>query len=1233
MKLGFRQGLVSYQKNGLNQPTFLLPSGTANFVAFDVSPTPTVANFAHGGTNVLVNFDVDVPAAWGPLTPGVTAYLYWDIDLLSGAVTRGITTLIPISQLEAPTSPSFDQHWFDLTTTKMKVWNGSKWQEKVRLFAGQVNNGNTSQIVPYTAGSQVGLNVECDAGYLVFDASNPSPLPVKLYPQGEFLTSATPVRMKTTAGTSGVVAAPPNTFIPVRASENIPKFSIVFFSGEDTVGLASSNPALPQPKTPVGIVQEDLDVNEVGTLTQVGEVSWDQWPFDLSAHIGKPVYCGENGEVTPVRPNTLMAYRVGFVKNATTIVFNVDAETLPQIYQADVNDIQINGVSPLTSTPAVVMGERIWTLEMPAATASAAGYATAAQITQLNTATSDIATINGILPTKADVNHTHIIGDVTGLQGALDALTASLATKTDRIVPASPGNFASLTVSGNLADSGYSSASFAPVSHTHIIAEITNLQTVLDGKSDVGHTHVIADTTGLQAALDGKAPLVHLHAISDVTGLQTALNNKSDVGHTHVMADISGLTAALSLKSDVGHTHVIAEVTGLQAALDSKAAIFHTHVIGDVTGLQTALDGKVSKAGDTMTGALTLSGDPVLPLQAATKQYVDANIFTIGSIDQHTDVDTTTAPPAVGDTLKWNGTNWVPGADNVGGTMSSFDVTNGLPGEGNRTFTVSNGGAVTFTNLEVDQTNGTVTLIPLHIKSVYNGTDIQKFPNDNASSVNHPMQLVIGSGLTATVTGTWNESLLLTAAGGVAQPAAQVVFGTDTGVSSDAFFLYDPISRAFLVNTDGGGFGTVQDDAADGDVLITTANNSSTTGAAHLRLTGSGGGVSNVELVAGRNDTATALPGGSVAITAGVSVNQNGGSISLTAGNSTNVVGPFDGGSINLTAGETLSSGVGGQVNITAGAGLASGGALSLAAGNGTGSPSDGGLVNIAAGSGYASGGGITLSAGAAAQTGGNVFIEGGQGQTQGGSVTLNAGINPTTPSSGGSVILQTDAAERLAITADGDWRVNGTSGTAGQVLTSNGVGSTPTWQDAAGGGGSGLRIQTYAFGMPSSSQFNGSSNSGWNINSIHNPPLPAFVDIDGTFPDRLVTLEGGVFRIRVNCTIGVTGETTILPDDLTAFGFELNTTGSVFGGNPTYHVRYSSSSPSGNMLELQGFAGFPLTNAATTFNWTDEFILQAGAGVTFAPILYIYNYVNTTTEFIATMVVTVEKISDDVGP
>ena len=122
---------------------------------------------------------------------------------------------------------------------------------------------------------------------------------------------------------------------------------------------------------------------------------------------------------------------------------------------------------------------------------------------------------------------------------------------------------------------------FAASSHTHTIANITGLQAELDGKALASHTHTIANITNLQTELDGKAAVLHTHGIGAITGLQ-------------------------------------AELDALQADIDTRAIILHTHAIQDVTNLQTELDAlaadiaagdttKVLKAGDTMTGALTIS--------------------------------------------------------------------------------------------------------------------------------------------------------------------------------------------------------------------------------------------------------------------------------------------------------------------------------------------------------------------------------------------------------------------------------------------------------------------------------------------------------------------------------------------------------------------------------------------------------------------------------------------------
>jgi uncharacterized protein YigE (DUF2233 family) len=140
---------------------------------------------------------------------------------------------------------------------------------------------------------------------------------------------------------------------------------------------------------------------------------------------------------------------------------------------------------------------------------------------------------------------------------------------------------------------------FSTASHIHTIANVSGLQTALDGKSatthlhagvysPVGHSHVIADVTGLQTAIDGKSATTHLH-----TGVY------APVTHTHVIGDTTGLQTALDGKSATTHLH-----TGVYAPVS------HSHVIGDTTGLQTALDGKASLSGATFTGRIGVGVAP-----------------------------------------------------------------------------------------------------------------------------------------------------------------------------------------------------------------------------------------------------------------------------------------------------------------------------------------------------------------------------------------------------------------------------------------------------------------------------------------------------------------------------------------------------------------------------------------------------------------------------------------------
>jgi hypothetical protein len=80
-------------------------------------------------------------------------------------------------------------------------------------------------------------------------------------------------------------------------------------------------------------------------------------------------------------------------------------------------------------------------------------------------------------------------------------------------------------------------------------SDVTNLVSDLAGKAASGHNHDAA-----------YAVLSHTHAIANVTGLQTALDGKQAAGsyaaasHTHTQGDVTNLTTDLAAKAPTART-------------------------------------------------------------------------------------------------------------------------------------------------------------------------------------------------------------------------------------------------------------------------------------------------------------------------------------------------------------------------------------------------------------------------------------------------------------------------------------------------------------------------------------------------------------------------------------------------------------------------------------------------------------------------------------------------------
>lgn len=120
------------------------------------------------------------------------------------------------------------------------------------------------------------------------------------------------------------------------------------------------------------------------------------------------------------------------------------------------------------------------------------------------------------------------------------------------------------------------------------------------------------------------APSAHTHVIADITGLQSALDNKVSVGAsipysvlTGVPAGFTGSYLDLTNKPSTfppsSHSHVIADVTGLQAALDSKTTTGASIPYSSLSGTPTIPAAQVSSDWNSVTGVSQILNKPTIP--------------------------------------------------------------------------------------------------------------------------------------------------------------------------------------------------------------------------------------------------------------------------------------------------------------------------------------------------------------------------------------------------------------------------------------------------------------------------------------------------------------------------------------------------------------------------------------------------------------------------------------------
>ena len=194
------------------------------------------------------------------------------------------------------------------------------------------------------------------------------------------------------------------------------------------------------------------------------------------------------------------------VASASFTATNVEAEEI-SASTATFGDINVTGTASLSATH---VSASTLTADTGTFTNLTVGGSTVALVGHTHPAsevTGLQSVLDGLSSTYASISHVHAISDITNLSTILTGITESGIEKDTvtadigyfRLLSVSgSANFAVNTVSANavtvngtdVALSGHTHSEYADVSHSHVIADVTNLETTLSGFASSGHTHI-----------------------------------------------------------------------------------------------------------------------------------------------------------------------------------------------------------------------------------------------------------------------------------------------------------------------------------------------------------------------------------------------------------------------------------------------------------------------------------------------------------------------------------------------------------------------------------------------------------------------------------------------------------------------------------------------------------------------------------------------------------------------
>jgi len=411
-KISFRQGIVSHPKHIAGQQTFLDKNSSNNSVGLvlgdDTTKESVVFTIAHGETDYLYTESESVEFAWTDCSVGQDYWLYWDISLTTGELTRGKTTLEPLWSATQP-GPALrivGQMWFDTTEAVYKVWQGSTWLEVLRVIAAKLNNGTTFSSFASGAGTGVYKGTQIGsysnqrfsrrAGSLVFKNGKA----IKSGQNRQFFTTEDTFLTGVPTGASLRIN---NQIIQGKAQCPIAAYQIVQFNDYDKICLAN---VYEQGDKVFGVTESDVNDGETVSFVTEGIIYNEDWDWRTAGvPMNTPVYIDNASKELTTTKNIADKPPVGMIIGPQEIYF------APRLFPTV--SVIVSGGGGMTAAQQQALADVIQEADINAAYITSHGIEFDALVDRVTTNEADITALEDLMPTFVQKAGSEMTGYLT----------------------------------------------------------------------------------------------------------------------------------------------------------------------------------------------------------------------------------------------------------------------------------------------------------------------------------------------------------------------------------------------------------------------------------------------------------------------------------------------------------------------------------------------------------------------------------------------------------------------------------------------------------------------------------------------------------------------------------------------------------------------------------------------------------------------------------------------------